>query len=51
MVAGHNLLDGVRSAHPLWVMRHARPVLRRYTVAGLALAADLGVAGVALWRN
>ena len=24
MVAGHNLLDGVRSAHPLWVMLHAQ---------------------------
>ncbi len=23
MIAGHNLLDGVRSAHPLWVILHA----------------------------
>jgi uncharacterized membrane protein len=23
MIAGHNLLDGVRSAHPLWVMLHS----------------------------
>ena len=26
MVAGHNLLDGVRSAHPLWVMLHAQGI-------------------------
>ena len=24
MIAGHNLLDGVRSAHPVWVMLHAQ---------------------------
>ena len=24
MIAGHNLLDGVRSAHPLWVMLHSQ---------------------------
>ena len=24
MIAGHNLFDGVRSAHPLWVMLHAQ---------------------------
>jgi uncharacterized membrane protein len=24
MIVGHNLLDGVRSAHPLWVMLHAQ---------------------------
>jgi uncharacterized membrane protein len=24
MIAGHNLLDGVRSAHPLWVILHAQ---------------------------
>ena len=23
MIAGHNLLDGVRSAHPLWVILHS----------------------------
>ena len=23
MIAGHNLLDGVRSAHPLWAILHA----------------------------
>jgi uncharacterized membrane protein len=27
MVAGHNLLDGVRSAHPLWVMLHAQGIV------------------------
>ena len=27
MVAGHNLLDGVRSAHPLWVLLHAQAVI------------------------
>ena len=24
MIAGHNLLDGIRSAHPLWTMLHAQ---------------------------
>ena len=24
MIAGHNLLDGVRSTHPLWVMLHSQ---------------------------
>ena len=27
MIAGHNLLDGVRSTHPLWVMLHAQGVV------------------------
>ena len=27
MIAGHNLLDGVRSAHPLWVMLHAQDLV------------------------
>ena len=24
MIAGHNLLDGVKSANPLWVILHAQ---------------------------
>ena len=27
MIAGHNLLDGVRSTHPLWVLLHAQGVV------------------------
>jgi uncharacterized membrane protein len=27
MIAGHNLFDGVRSAHPLWVLLHAQGVV------------------------
>ena len=27
MVAGHNLLDGVRSAHPLWVLLHSQGIV------------------------
>ena len=27
MIAGHNLLDGVRSTHPLWVMLHSQGVV------------------------
>jgi uncharacterized membrane protein len=27
MVAGHNLLDGVRTAHPLWVLLHAQGIV------------------------
>jgi hypothetical protein len=27
MIAGHNRLDGVRSATPLWVMLHSPPVI------------------------
>jgi uncharacterized membrane protein len=27
MVAGHNLVDSVRSAHPLWVMLHAQGIV------------------------
>lgn len=27
MIAGHNLLDGVRSVHPLWVMLHSQGFL------------------------
>ena len=27
MIAGHNLFDSVRSAHPLWVLLHAQAVL------------------------
>jgi uncharacterized membrane protein len=27
MIAGHNLLDGMRSAHPLWVVLHGGPGL------------------------
>ena len=27
MIAGHNLLDGVRSTHPIWVMLHSQGVV------------------------
>src|SRR5262245_64850337 len=31
MIAGHNLLDGVRSAHPLWRILHAPGVVMDYS--------------------